>query len=37
MEAESQVEALTGGLLALERDPGAAGRIEACMRAAHSR
>jgi two-component system sensor histidine kinase and response regulator WspE len=36
MEAESQGQALTTGLLALERDPAAADQLEACMRAAHS-
>ncbi|HEY6645445.1 hybrid sensor histidine kinase/response regulator [Povalibacter sp.] len=36
MDAESQVQALTSGLLALERDPGAADQLESCMRAAHS-
>src|SRR3984885_10649399 len=36
MEAESQGQALTRGLLALERDPKAADQLEACMRAAHS-
>lgn len=36
MEAESQTQTLTAGLLALERDPDAAGQAEACMRAAHS-
>ena len=36
MEAESQGQALTTGLLALERDPTAADQLEACMRAAHS-
>lgn len=36
MDAESQVQALTAGLLALERDPRAADQLESCMRAAHS-
>ena len=36
MEAESQTQTLTEGLLALERDPDAADQTEACMRAAHS-
>ena len=36
MEAESQSQVLTAGLLALERDPAAADQLEACMRAAHS-
>lgn len=36
MEAESQVQVLTSGLLALERDPAAADQLELCMRAAHS-
>lgn len=35
-ELESQSQALTAGLLALERDPVAADQLEACMRAAHS-
>jgi two-component system sensor histidine kinase and response regulator WspE len=35
-ELETQSEALTTGLLALERDPVAADHLEACMRAAHS-
>ncbi|MDB5459120.1 MAG: response regulator [Caulobacteraceae bacterium] len=35
-EAESQTQVLTDGLLALERDPGSAAQLEACMRAAHS-
>lgn len=35
-ELETQSEALTTGLLALERDPVAANHLEACMRAAHS-
>jgi two-component system sensor histidine kinase and response regulator WspE len=36
MEAESQAEVLTAGLLALERDCAAADQLELCMRAAHS-
>lgn len=36
MDAESQFQALTAGLLALERDPLAADQLEVCMRAAHS-
>ena len=36
MEAESQTQQLTEGLLALERNPVAADQLEACMRAAHS-
>src|SRR5687767_14820778 len=36
LEAESQVQVLTSGLLALERDHSAADQLEACMRAAHS-
>lgn len=36
MEAESQCQVLTTGLLALERDPAAMDQLEACMRAAHS-
>ena len=36
MEADSQAQALTSGLLALERDPKAADQLERCMRAAHS-
>ena len=36
MEAESQTQVLTTGLLALERNPKAADQLEACMRAAHS-
>jgi len=36
LEAESQTEALTAGLLALERDPQARDQLETCMRAAHS-
>ncbi|MCX5493296.1 hybrid sensor histidine kinase/response regulator [Kaistia dalseonensis] len=35
-ELDTQSEALTSGLLALERDPIAADHLEACMRAAHS-
>jgi len=36
LEAESQTEVLTTGLLALERDPQARDQLETCMRAAHS-
>jgi two-component system, chemotaxis family, sensor histidine kinase and response regulator WspE len=36
MEVDSQAQALTLGLLALERDPTAADQLERCMRAAHS-
>lgn len=36
MEVEHQTRVLTAGMLALERDPGAADQLEACMRAAHS-
>ena len=36
MEAESQAQTLTAGLLALERNPDASDQAEACMRAAHS-
>src|ERR1700732_4368499 len=36
LEAETQTGMLTSGLLALERDRGAADQLEACMRAAHS-
>ncbi|HZE43518.1 MAG TPA: hybrid sensor histidine kinase/response regulator [Steroidobacteraceae bacterium] len=36
MEVETQGEVLTAGLLALERAPTAADRLEECMRAAHS-
>ena len=36
MEAESQAEVLTAGLLALERDSSSADQLELCMRAAHS-
>ena len=35
-EAECQAQALTTGLLSLERDPAAADQLESCMRAAHS-
>ncbi|MDF3156276.1 hybrid sensor histidine kinase/response regulator [Mesorhizobium sp. XAP10] len=35
-ELETQSQALTAGLLALERNPVAADALEACMRAAHS-
>ena len=35
-EVEGQVQVLTAGLLALERDPAAADQLEAAMRAAHS-
>ncbi|BCP55748.1 hybrid sensor histidine kinase/response regulator [Kaistia sp. 32K] len=35
-ELATQSEALTAGLLALERDPVAADHLDACMRAAHS-
>ncbi|MGX9147078.1 hybrid sensor histidine kinase/response regulator [Mesorhizobium sp. 128a] len=35
-ELETQSQALTSGLLALERDPVASDALEACMRAAHS-
>ncbi|MBS9477606.1 hybrid sensor histidine kinase/response regulator [Ancylobacter radicis] len=35
-ELETQSQALTGGLLALERDPTSATHLEAAMRAAHS-
>lgn len=35
-ELETQSQALTSGLLALERNPVAADALEACMRAAHS-
>lgn len=35
-ELEAQSQALTSGLLVLERDPVAADQLEACMRAAHS-
>jgi len=36
VEADAQVQVLTAGLLALERDHGLADQLEACMRAAHS-
>ncbi len=36
IEAEGQTQALTEGLLALEKDPRRADQLEACMRAAHS-
>ena len=36
MEVDSQAQALTAGLLSLERDPLAADQLERCMRAAHS-
>lgn len=36
VEAESQAQTLTAGLLALERDPDSVDQTEACMRAAHS-
>ena len=36
LDAESQIQSLTTGLLALERDAAAAVELEACMRAAHS-
>src|SRR5258708_11734187 len=36
MEVDSESQALTAGLLALERDPKAADHLERCMRAAHS-
>lgn len=36
LEADAQAEVLNAGLLALERNPGAPGQLEACMRAAHS-
>jgi two-component system, chemotaxis family, sensor histidine kinase and response regulator WspE len=36
MEADAQVEVLTSGMLALERDATAADQLELCMRAAHS-
>lgn len=36
LEAESQAQILTAGLLALERDPDTTDQTEACMRAAHS-
>jgi len=36
LDAQTQVQALNDGLLALERTPTAPDRLEACMRAAHS-
>ncbi|MFC4277640.1 hybrid sensor histidine kinase/response regulator [Achromobacter aloeverae] len=36
LEARTQVQVLSSGLLALERDATAADQLEACMRAAHS-
>ena len=36
VEAETQAQVLTSGLLALERDHTLADQLEACMRAAHS-
>ncbi|MCJ8205096.1 hybrid sensor histidine kinase/response regulator [Pseudomonas sp. RGM2987] len=36
LEAEAQVQVLSTGLLALERDPTQAQYLESCMRAAHS-
>ncbi|SFO06825.1 two-component system, chemotaxis family, sensor histidine kinase and response regulator WspE [Pseudomonas sp. NFACC24-1] len=36
LEAEAQVQVLSTGLLALERDPSQADYLESCMRAAHS-
>lgn len=36
LEAESQAEVLTAGLLELERSPAAPAALERCMRAAHS-
>jgi two-component system sensor histidine kinase and response regulator WspE len=36
IELENQSQVLTTGLLELERNPRAAGQLEACMRAAHS-
>jgi two-component system sensor histidine kinase and response regulator WspE len=36
MEADTQTQVLTSGLLVLERDQTAAGELERCMRAAHS-
>jgi two-component system sensor histidine kinase and response regulator WspE len=36
MEVDSESQALTAGLLALERDPVAADQLDRCMRAAHS-
>jgi two-component system sensor histidine kinase and response regulator WspE len=36
LDAEGQVQVLTDGLLALERNPRATDQLEVCMRAAHS-
>ena len=36
VDAETQLQALDAGLLALERDSTSATHLEACMRAAHS-
>ncbi|SCX56392.1 MULTISPECIES: hybrid sensor histidine kinase/response regulator [unclassified Pseudomonas] len=36
LEAEAQVQVLSAGLLALERDPTQVEHLESCMRAAHS-
>ena len=36
LEAEAQTQVLSAGLMALERIPGQADQLEACMRAAHS-
>lgn len=36
IEAEEQTKALTGALLALEKDPAQSDMLECCMRAAHS-
>jgi len=36
LDAQGQTQALTTGLLALERDAAAADQLESCMRAAHS-
>jgi two-component system sensor histidine kinase and response regulator WspE len=36
LEAENQTQAMTAGLLELERNPTAAEHLESCMRAAHS-
>ena len=36
LDAETQIQSLTGGLLVLERNPSAAEELELCMRAAHS-
>jgi two-component system, chemotaxis family, sensor histidine kinase and response regulator WspE len=36
VEADDQAQVLTGGLLALERDPTASQHLESCMRSAHS-